>query len=255
MWRTLVLIRIHDKQPTFLCLEWKKVKKLFNIPTKKPKKAIEGISWCKICNKKNIYLSTAIKFQHCSDLNHKKCSKNVKNTNSACQECLAEAFPFATIDLDELLEISFNSNFDCKCLQNHKQNQIINTSTKKLLNFQELNFNKNPEYVNSDPNPNIADPVNFNYHETHAFHKLKNNLKLNKSENSSIFHSNICSLQGKSDKLEILLDNLEHQFDVIALTETWHMEENVNFTPCILSGYQKYEGIAGPLKNVGVESI
>ena len=148
-----------------------------------------------------------------------------KNTNSACQECLVQAFPFTRIDLDELLEISFSCNTDCKCLQNHKQNQTINTSTKKLLNLQELNFNKNPEYVNSDPNANIADPVNFNYYETHAFHKLKNNLKLNKSENFSIFHSNICSLQGNFDKLEILLDNLEHQFDVIALTETWHIEK------------------------------
>ena len=113
----------------------------------------------------------------------------------------------------ELLEISFNSNFDCKCLKDNKQNQAINTSTKKLLNLQELNFNKNPKYGDSGPNANIADPVNFNYYETHTFHKLKNNLKLNKSGNFSIFHSKIC-------KLELLLDNLEHQFDVIAHTET-----------------------------------
>ena len=127
----------------------------------------------------------------------------------------------------------------------------MNTSTEKLLNLQELNFNKNSKYANSDPNASIADPVNFNYYETHAFHKLKNNLKLNKSENFSIFHSNICSLQGNFDKVEILLDNLEHQFDVIALTETWHMKNNVNFTPGILSGYQKYEGLAGLSKKAG----
>ena len=87
--------------------------------------------------------------------------------------------------------------------------------------------------------------MNFNNHEIHAFHKLKNNLKLNKSEHFSISHSNICSIQENFDKLEILLDNLEHQFDVIALTETWHIKNNVNFTPDILSGYQKYEGLAG----------
>ena len=93
--------------------------------------------------------------------------------------------------------------------------------------------------------------MNFNYYETHAFHKLKNTLKLNKSENFSIFHYNICSLQGNFYKLEILLDNLEHQLDVIALTETWHMKNNVNFTPGILSGYQKYEGLAGLSKKGG----
>ena len=95
----------------------KKVKKLFNKPTKKLEKAIQEIPWCKICNKKNIHLSTAIKCQHCNHLNHKKCSKNVKNTNSTCQECIAEGFPFARTDLDELPEISFSSNFDCKCLK------------------------------------------------------------------------------------------------------------------------------------------
>ena len=52
----------------------KKVKKLFNIPTKKLEKAIERIPWCKICNKRN-YLSAAIKCKHCNHLNHKKCSK------------------------------------------------------------------------------------------------------------------------------------------------------------------------------------
>ena len=191
----------------FYALNEKKVKQMFNVPTKKLEKAIEGIPWCKICNRKNTYLSAAINCQHCNYLNHKKCSKNVKNTNSTCQECLAEAFPFARIDLDELLEISFNSNFNYKCLKTHKQNQTINASTKKLLNLQELSFNKNPKYVNSDPNANIADPMNFSYYETHALHKLKNNLKINKSENFSIFHSNICSLQGNFDKLEILLDN------------------------------------------------
>ena len=42
-----------------------------------------------------------------------------------------------------------------------------------------------------------------------------------------------------------MLDNLEHQFDVIALTETWHWKKNINFTPGIFSGYQKCEGLAG----------
>ena len=212
---------------------------------------MEGIPWCNICNKKNNYLSTAIKCQYCNHLNHKKCSNNDKNNNTYCQKCLQEIFPFTGIDLNELLDASFNSNYVCKCLQNHKQNPTFYKNTTKLLNLQELNFNKNPEYVNSDPYANIADPVNFNYYETHAFHKLKNNLNLNKAENFSIFHSNICSLQGNFDKLETLLDNLEHQFDVIALTETWQTKENVNFTPGILSGYQKCEGLAGLSKKGG----
>ena len=235
----------------FYELDEKKIKKLFNIPIKNSEKIVEGIPWCNICNKKNNYLSTAIKCQYCNNLNHKKCSNNDKNNNTYCQKCLQEIFPFTGIDLNELLDVSFNSNYVCNCLQNHKQNPTFYKNTTKLLNLQELNFKKNPEYVNSDPYANIADPVNFNYYETHAFHKLKNNLNLNIAENFSIFHSNICSLQGNFDKLETLLDNLEHQFDVIALTETWQTKENVNFTPGNLSGYQKYEGLAGLSKKGG----
>ena len=128
----------------FYALNETKTKKLFNIPTKKLEKVPEGIPWCKICNKKNIYLSTAIKCQYCNHLNHKECSNNVKNNNNTCQECLAEMFAFSRINFDELLEISFKSNFDCKCLKNHKQYQTRKLSTKKLLNLHELNFNKSP---------------------------------------------------------------------------------------------------------------
>ena len=204
----------------FYELDAKKIKKIFNIPITNSEKIVEGIPWCNICNKKNNYLSTAIKCQYCNHLNHKKCSNNDKNNNTYCQKCLQEIFPFTGIDLNERLDASFNSNYVCKCLQNHKQNPTFYKNTTKLLNLQELNFNKNPEYVNSDSYANIADPANFNYYETQQFHKLKNNLNLNKAENFSIFHSNICSLQGNFDKFETLLDNLEYQFDVIALTET-----------------------------------
>ena len=81
----------------FYALNETKTKKMFNIPTKKLKKVPEGIPWFKICNKKNIYLSTAIKCQYCNHLNHKKCSNNVKNNNNTCQECLAEMFPFSRL--------------------------------------------------------------------------------------------------------------------------------------------------------------
>ena len=97
--------------------------------------------------------------------------------------------------------------------------------------------------------------MNLNYYETHAFLELKNNLKLKKPEHFSIFHSKICSPQANFDKLVILLDNLEHQFNVIALTETQLMKNNVNSIPGVFSGYQNYEGIAGLSKKVVMQSI
>ena len=116
----------------------------------------------------------------------------------------------------------------------------------KIINLKELNFDKNQSYSNKDPNDHVIDPTNFSYYLTHDFHKLhkKNSNKTNNT-NFSVLHTNICSLQGNFDNLEQLLNNLEYEFDIIALTETWHTEGNQNFIPGLLTGYQHYEGISG----------
>ena len=56
-------------------------------------------------------------------------------------------------------------------------------------------------------------------------------------------HTNICFLEGNFHKLEVLLHNLDYNFDVIALTETWRVEGNKNFAPGRLGNYSKYEGL------------
>ena len=59
-------------------------------------------------------------------------------------------------------------------------------------------------------------------------------------------HTNICSLQANTEKLEILLHELEFKFDVISLTETWNPEQKIhNFNPKILDGYNEYIGTTG----------
>ena len=116
----------------------------------------------------------------------------------------------------------------------------------KIINLKELNFDNNQSYSNKDPNDHVIDPTNFSYYLTHDFHKLhkKNSNKTNNT-NFSVLHTNICSLQGNFNNLEQLLNNLEYEFDIIALTETWHTEGNQNFIPGLLTGYQNYEGISG----------
>ena len=113
-----------------------------------------------------------------------------------------------------------------------------------------MNFSKNCNYALSDPNEQIPDPKNFEYYSTHDFHKLKHNLTVRKSSSLSILHTNICSLQGNFENLELLINNLDFQFDIICLTETWQTESST-FTPGYLEGYQKYEGIYGKSKNGG----
>ena len=49
----------------------------------------------------------------------------------------------------------------------------------------------------------------------------------------------------------MLYSDLEYQFDVIALTETWHNDNNPSFAAGILPGYQKYESTSDITKKWG----
>jgi hypothetical protein len=83
---------------------------------------------------------------------------------------------------------------------------------------------------------------NFDYFETHDFHVLKDKT----SSSFSLLHSNICSLQFNADNLQTLLTNLEFNFDIIALTETWNPDYNKHtFQAPILDGYKPYKGTTG----------
>ena len=49
----------------------------------------------------------------------------------------------------------------------------------------------------------------------------------------------------------MLLSDLEYQFDVIVLTETWHNDNNPSVIAGILPGYQKYESTSGSTNKGG----
>ena len=46
--------------------------------------------------------------------------------------------------------------------------------------------------------------------------------------------------------MQTLMHNLDFQFDVSAVTETWHTNHNICFNPGILEEYHRYEGNPGP---------
>ena len=69
-----------------------------------------------------------------------------------------------------------------------------------------------------------------------------------------LFHTNICSIQGNFDKLELLLDEINdvHCFDIISLTETWNPQSKEHlFHSKSLTGYQKYIGQQGTTMKSG----
>ena len=55
---------------------------------------------------------------------------------------------------------------------------------------------------------------NFQYYQNSELHKLSQNLKRNKT--FSILHTNICSVNENLENFELLLNNLEHSFDIIS---------------------------------------
>ena len=96
-------------------------------------------------------------------------------------------------------------------------------TNKTVLSFNFCNWKDSPtNYFINTTNREFDEMVlnsNFNYHDNHEFHKLKQ--KCSNNRNFSIIHTNICSLQANSEKLELFCNNLNHNFDVIALSKTW----------------------------------
>ena len=81
----------------------------------------------------------------------------------------------------------------------------------------------------------------FKYYQNHEFHKLKQNLT--KPRTFSIFHTNISSLNTNHENPEILLTNLDHKFDEIALSETWTSDRKQSILKSgTITGYQSYLG-------------
>ena len=57
-------------------------------------------------------------------------------------------------------------------------------------------------------------------------------------------HTNTCSTVDNIGKLESLLSNLEHNFEILALSETW--TKNNNKRDYVIGGYQTFHGTGGP---------
>lgn len=62
--------------------------------------------------------------------------------------------------------------------------------------------------------------TNFDFYKALEFHNVKSG---SRTESFSMMHARICLLEGNFDKAELLRHNLDYNFDVITLNETWHI--------------------------------
>lgn len=208
--------------------------------------------FCRICNKNNNGLDKALPCYICKSLIHRKCSNlsinyienKLDNKTYMCQLCRDEIFP-----LNKLISIkseSFNSNcrdFD-KNNRKVKFNINFHINESEILNLKKLTYNDNSIQAKFDPDNEIKDNSNFSYYSTKDFKKLKD--KFNNRKTFSLMHTNIESLNANFDKLQYLINDIDFQFDIIALTETWNDENKKHlFQPGVLDNYYSYEGITG----------
>ena len=106
------------------------------------------------------------------------------------------------IDNDELYMTTFNSNSKCSCSSKNPLNLPINLN---LL----LTSHTDKDFHNTDDTYDNYLDLEPKYYEVHDFHKITDALDTRKQ--ASILHTNICSLQGNIEKLEVLLDDLEYK--------------------------------------------
>ena len=188
----------------------------------------------------------------CKSLIHRKCTKiplrELLNTDSnkmvtwECSHCNTDKFPFANINDSELDKLSFNSLFSCSCL---KSTNFSN------LRFNRFNFDSFYAGKNFGPDPhNLTDTYfdlepNFDYSSIHDFHKIKLKLPKKVKHSFSLLHTNIQSLNHNFEQLEILINSLEFDFDVIALSEVWCSDDKLTFNPGLIQGYTPYQGTKG----------
>ena len=226
-----------------------KIEKMVKLSLQKKNHKYSNV--CTVCQKKIIKTHKGIPCKTCYHIIHRKCSC-IPSTDLTheilahweCLNCIANKFPFSHIDSDELLqEISFNSNFDCNC---KKTKPFAKNSTKQRLN---LSLGTSDKASDNFPNTNNVDQhfdmkLSFDYYNIHDFHKLSK--KINDKNSLSLLHTNICSLKGNFENLDLLITDLDFKFDIIALTETWNSNEKKHlFQAGNLAGYQQYLGITG----------
>ena len=208
---------------------------------------------CNVCNRKVVDVSI-----NCASFLHKRCSRlqvwqfrkvSTIVTEWCCPTRWQDRFPFSQIENQSLNELSFISNYSCRC-QTTSTESSSDYRLLENLNLCKLDLKEHDNLFNNDIDTFANFHSNFDYYTSHDFHKVTNNLDTDTSLN--LLHTNSQSLLANNENLGILLYNLNFNFDIFALSEMWHTKGNTHQLSALsLPGYQPYQGIAGNSKNGG----
>ena len=173
-------------------------------------------SCCKNINKNN----HAIFCSNCNQWSHKKCNlidkKHYKlhqlnpNIQFFCTKCKEDNIPFMKLNEFEFLTfINDNEEAVNDLKPNHTQKLFFERINKEINDY-------NDNYRNSNNDFETDEQMRCRYYDATDF----NNSKFDKTNNFSLLHLNIHSIQAHFEDLLILLNSLNIKFDVIALSES-----------------------------------
>ena len=197
---------------------------------------------CRICYKKLQTHSKTITCSLCNLPSHIIClnqyspedieyAKNITN-HWTCPACLKEQFPFYEIEKQpELYSILTDATA-----------ALYTNLDELILNPFELGMEED-EHDDIDPDGNYYDCQENSIPTARYMHidAINRIIQPNKdSEPLSIFHINIRSLKKNYTNLTSILP--DHEFSLIALTETWLKQHNMDLFP--IEGYQVEHSIS-----------
>ncbi len=211
---------------------------------------------CSVCSKTIHLTKSSIPCGQCKHLIHKRCSEvpnwNIANIDSLLKkwECLTcrlsclSSFPFSSLENHELGNLSYNSAFTCKC--NSTAVSLSDFSHIEQLETCKLTLKEYDHLFDNDVDCNLIKLSDFDYYDNHEFHKLINSSTFDTNKMSSIFHTNISSISKNLENVEILMSNIDHKFDILAFSETWHTKDNdERIKQLNIEGFHNYEGQFG----------
>ena len=210
---------------------------------------------CSICVRRVLAHAYSLTCALCRGKTHVKCLPYADQTdfkiaidkylNWHCANCMNDMFPFNNVvDNNELKRALFSNEFN---------NMISADDLNREYSTEDLSPDLDMHNMEVDPDLNYFNELQCDmqskYFNENSFNEKCKTLGLALNI-LSIMHLNIRSAVKHMDDFEIYLKNLDHNFAVIALSETWFNETNVALVK--KEGYKHFYKIRNVRKGGGV---
>ncbi len=189
-------ICLHDIFPFHSLCNTKLIKELNPVSAKSVTKFKEILNRydkiCSVCSKVVRLVQSSVPCGNCRHLTHKKCSKSPNwhiahmhshLTTWECPSCCVKplsSLPFFEIENNSLLNLTFNSNYSCKC--NSSAISLSDYDHLEKLETCKLTLKDHETLYSNDIDSNMNSFTEFDFYDNHEFHKLTNSYSINKEK-------------------------------------------------------------------------